>query len=187
MYLTFSDPNGVWPCIDGVTIEVDHYSSDDSSVQCKEHIWSTKGPIKTFPNPPTCITSQWGAVNIPSCNGLGFYSAMSNCTSQQYDCSRNVNLSPSLHFTDCTCVVTLYLNVYVEQKIFGLCRTFCNDSPNSGTISFFGTANSVYSCNNPLSLTYNYNINNTCFDAANFLYVGFGVNSTGNISFTITE
>ncbi len=189
IYVTFLDVNGIWPCIDGVTLELEYNLTVVLDPDfCELLLYRTAGPIKD----ETDCSSKFGAFNIPSCNGNGYVATNNSCASPDYSCSSDVYVDFAIVFSNgCfpPCSVETYLGVYVQQKILGLCRNFCSDFPNVSSRADIETNPGFINCNKPLNITTSAEINDLCAKVrySTGRYVNYGAIGTGLVDIIITE
>jgi hypothetical protein len=168
IYATFVDVNGLWPCINGITLELEYTGRtilDPAS--CEKFSYYTLGPIKTA-SLGSC-TNVRGAYKIASCNGNGYQVTNTSCASPDYSCSSDVNV---------------LLGV---SKISGICRNYCTDFPNSsgGTLEF---GSGYVNCNKPINVTNSLSISSLCASVPSTgKYIHYGITGTGSINIVLTE
>jgi hypothetical protein len=189
IYATFVDVNGIWPCINGITLELEYTGRtilDPAS--CEKFSYYTLGPIKTA-SLGSC-TNVRGAYKIASCNGNGYQVTNTSCASPDYSCSSDVNVLLGVSISNgCfpSCEISLSLSVFVEQKISGICRNYCTDFPNSsgGTLEF---GSGYVNCNKPINVTNSLSISSLCASVPSTgKYIHYGITGTGSINIVLTE
>jgi hypothetical protein len=192
IYATFLDVNGIWPCINGVTLELEYNVTSVLDPDfCELLLYQTAGPIKDENNYPVCNV-KWGAFNIPSCNGNGYVATNNSCASPDYSCSSDVYVDFQIvFFNGCfpQCLVETYLGVYVQQKVLGLCRNYCSDFPNVSSRADIQSNAAYINCNKPLNITTSATINDLCAKVrySTARYVNYGAIGTGLVNIIITE
>jgi hypothetical protein len=115
--LTFSDPNGVWPCIDGVSIPF-HYEKSTTAVYPYRVYWFSR------------YNDGSGNFNRHLlCNNAGAYIyhvSGNSCTTETkyYDCNTNVYISGTIQLWD--------KDIYLEPGSLSACRLSLNLNVTTG-------------------------------------------------------
>jgi hypothetical protein len=69
LYATFTDPNLICPCLDGMSFQLRHSITNTTPGVEKQHIYRYRPDLLIFPQPATCNGNE----SIISCSGVPTY------------------------------------------------------------------------------------------------------------------